>query len=233
MTENNNGSTYDKLTNKSKLKRLVYQNTYDAFQEFKKVAEEIRFEIDTRLTEEGLPFKVEFRDKEEFECELRFSGDSLVLSMHTNVFEFSRVHEVMKTPYVLEDPQRSYCGVIYIYNFLADSFRYNRMNDIGYLVARVFINKEKFFLVEGKHQNKFYYNQFMHDAINEQAMRDIIEAAMRYSIDFDLLVPPFDMVKETTVSDVMDNSFNLKTRTGKRMGFKFQADHDQQKKEGA
>ncbi|MEE4176746.1 MAG: hypothetical protein V2I46_04480 [Bacteroides sp.] len=233
MTDNKNGSIYDKLKAKSQLKRLVYQNTYEVFQEFKKVADQIRIETDKRLNKEGLPFNIEFRDKGGFEFELRFSGDTLIFNMHTNVFEFSRVHEVMKTPYILEDSQRSYSGVINIYNFLADSFRYNRMNDIGYLVARIFINKERFFLVEGKHQNKFYYNQFMHEAINEQAMRDIIEAAMRYSIDFDLLVPPYDMIKETTVSDMMENSFNMKIRTGKRMGFKFQADHDQQKKEGA
>lgn len=231
--ENNNGTIYSKLVKKSSLKRTVYQNTFEIFQEFKMVADLIRFEAEQQLTKDELPFKVEFRDKGEFECELRFSGDSLIFTMHTNVFEFSRVHEVMKTPYVMEDPERSYCGVIHIYNFLADSFRYNRMNDIGYLVARVFVNKERFFLVEGKHQTRFYYNQFMGEPISQQAMRDIIEAAMRYSIDFDLLVPPYDLIKETSVSDMMENSFNMKVRTAKRLGFKFQADHDQQKKEGA
>ena len=233
MAENNNSTIYEKLVNKSKLKRLVYKNTYEAFQEFKKVADKIRLENETRLAQEKLPFKVEYRDKGEFEFELRFSGDSLIFIMHTNVFEFSRIHEVMKTPYIREDPERSYSGVIHIYNFLADSFRYNRMNDIGYLVARIFVNKDKFFLIEGKHQTKFYYNQFMGEPINQQAMRDIVESAMRYSIDFDLLVPPYDLIKETTVSDVMEHSFNMKLRTAKRLGFKFQADHDQQKKESA
>ncbi len=231
--EESNDYLYKKLVGKSMLKKQVYKNTFEVFHEFKMVADLIRFEIERRFTQDGHPFPVEFRDKGEFEGELRFSGDTLILNMHTNVFEFSRVHEVMKTPYIKEDPERSYCGVINIFNFLTDSFRYNRMNDFGYLVARVFINKEKFFLVEGKHQNNFYYNQFMSEPINQFNMRQIIEAAMSYSIDFDLLVPPYDMVKETTVSDVMENSFNMKTRTGKRMGFKFQADHDQHKAEEA
>ncbi len=225
----NNDTIYKKLVGKSLLKKKVYKTTIEIFQEFKMVADLVRFEADSRLTSDGHPIRVEFRDKGEFEAELRFAGDTLVFNMHTNVFEFSRVHDVMKTQYVKDDPQRSYCGVINIFNFLTDSFKYNRMNDAGYLVARVFVNKEKFFLVEGKHQNAFYYNQFMGFPIDQQSMRKIIEAAMSYSLDFDLLVPPYDLVKETTVADVLENSVFMKTKTAKRMGFKFQADHDQQK----
>jgi hypothetical protein len=227
--ETNNDHIYKKLVDKSLLKKLVYKNTLEIFREFKMVADLIRFEADRRFSRDGHPIRVEFRDKGEFEGELRFAGDTLIFNMHTNVFEFSRVHEIMKTPYIKEDPQRSYCGVISIYNFLTDSFRYNRMNDSGYLVARVFINKEKFFLVEGKHQNAFYFNQFMNEPIDQTAMRKIIEAAMSYSIDFDLLVPPYELVKETTVADVIENSLFLRIRTAKRMGFKFQSDQDQQK----
>jgi len=231
--ETNNNNIYKKLVSKSLLKKIVYKITVEIFQEFKMVADLIRFEADRRLTNDGHPIRVEFRDKGEFEAELRFAGDTLIFNMHTNVFEFSRVHDVMKTQYIKDDPDRSYCGVINIYNFLTDSFRYNRMNDAGYLVARVFINKERFFLVEGKHQSAFYFNQFMNEPIDQPAMRKIIEAAMSYSLDFDLLVPPYDLVKETTVADVMENSLFMRMKTAKRLGFKFQADHDQQKKEGS
>jgi hypothetical protein len=227
--ENNNDLVYKKLVSKSLLKKKVYQNTFEVFHELKMVAELIRFELDRRFRDEGLNVPVEFRDKGEFEGELRFAGDTLLFIMHTNVFEFSRVHEVMKTPYIKEDTERSFCGLINIYNFLTDSFRHSRFNDVGYLVARIFVNKEKFYLVDGKHQTSFYFNQFMGEQINQQAMRRIIEAAMSYSIDFDLLVPPYELVKETSVSDVIENSFNMKVRTAKRMGFKFQADQDQQK----
>lgn len=224
-----NDTIYKKLVGKSLLKKEVYKTTIEIFQEFKMVADLIRFEAESRLSSDGHPIKVDFRDKGEFEAELRFAGDTLVFNMHTNVFEFSRVHDVMKTQYIKDDPSRSYCGVINIFNFLTDSFKYNRLNDSGYLVARVFINKEKFFLVEGKHQNAFYYNQFMSFPIEQLAMRKIIEAAMSYSLDFDLLVPPYDLVKETTVANVLENAMIMKMKTAKRLGFKFQADHDQQK----
>ena len=35
----------------------------------------------------------------------------------------------------------TFCGIINIYNFLSDSFKYNRESDLGYLVGRIFINK--------------------------------------------------------------------------------------------
>ena len=50
---------------------------------------------------------------------------------------------------MLNRQYRTYCGVINMYNFLSDSFKYNRENDLGYLIGRMFINKENTF-VEGK-----------------------------------------------------------------------------------
>ncbi|MFN3555599.1 MAG: hypothetical protein ACK4VN_06525 [Bacteroidales bacterium] len=226
MEQENKLRFYDKLIKKASLKKMVYQNTYEAFQELKLVADLIRFETDRKLGETKTRIRVDFQDKGDFEAELRFAGDTLLFVMHSNVFEFPRAHDVMRTPYVIEDPERSYCGVIHIYNFLTDSFRYNRFNDLGYLVARIYINKEKLFLVEGKHQTGFYFNQFMNHPIDQQDLRRIIESAMLYSIDFDLLAPPYDLVKEISVSEIRENSIELKTRTGKRLGFKFQADHD-------
>jgi hypothetical protein len=227
MEQENHLRFYDKLVRKAGLKKQVYQNTLEVFQELKLVADLIRYEADRKLTEEmHNKIRVEFQDNGDFEAELRFAGDTLLFMMHSNVFEFPRAHDVMKTPYIKEDPTRSFSGVINIYNFLTDSFRYNRVNDLGYLVARVFINKEKHFLVEGKHQTGFYYNQFMGEPIHQNDIRRIIDSAILYSIDFDLLLTPYDLVKEISVSEVQENSAEMKVRTGKRLGFKFQADHD-------
>lgn len=226
-SESANDRFFTKLVSKSALKKQVYNNTWEVFQEMKMVADLIRFELDKRLTDQKRKVRIGFEDKSEFEAELRFSSDILLLSMHSNVFEFPRTHEVMKTPYIKEDPERSYSGLINIYNFLYDSFHYNRQNDVGYLVARIYINKDKFFLVEGKHQTGFYFNQFMHQAIDQEALRTIIEAAMNYCIDFDLLTPPYDLVKQVTVAEIMENTSMMQMKTGKRLGFKFQADHDQ------
>jgi len=223
-----NDTVYKKLTGKSLLINKIHKNTSEVFQELKSEVAEITRDFQNRLNSDGLDLNLEFKDKENHEIELIFASDMLVFSLHTNVFEFSRVHEVKKTPYIVSDPERSFCGLITIFNFLSDSYRLNRFNDAGYLVARVFVNKDKFFLVEGKHQTGFYHNQFMPAPINKKDLRQIIESAMSYCIDFDLLVPPYDLVKETTVGNILESSFNNRMKTSKRMGFKFQADHDQQ-----
>lgn len=224
-----NISLFKILLKKSILKQTVYSNTYNIFQLFKS---NIRRLVDdfsaSNLTEKN-KIPVEFKETGEFQFELKFAGDILIFMMHTNVFEFSRNHEVMKTPYVKEDKDRSYCGVIHIYNFLADSFKYNRINDVGYLIGRVFINKEKRYFIEGKREVGLLYNNFGNAIMDDACIRKIIESSIQYTINFDLLTPPFDNVKEVTVQDIKTALANMRLKTGKRLGFKFQEDHDELK----
>ena len=116
--------------------------------------------------------------------------------------------------------------MINVYNFLADSFKYNRTNDIGYLVARCFVNNEDHFFVEGKRQLGFLYNNFIHDIIDSKKIRSILESTILYSMDFDLLTPPYDNMKEVSVMDIIEVTNAMNIKTGKRLGFKFQVDND-------
>ncbi len=227
--ENKAGIMFERLWAKGHLKQQVYQNTLATFRMFK---QEIQMLVDnyhvflkSRPDQERL-IPVEFYDRSEFEAELRFAGDALIFMMHTNVFEFPRDHVVMQTPYVREDADRSYCGVIYIYNFLADSFRYNRMNDSGYLIGRVFVNKDMHYFIEGKREVGLMYHGFPTAVINSESVRDMIISSMQYTINFDLLTPPFDHVKEVSVSAMRVALDNMQIKTAKRMGFRFQADND-------
>lgn len=213
-----------KLLTKSTAKQIVYQNTHEMFQLLKQSASNIADDVKKELikNKSNLPF--EYVEKGEFSAELKFAGDMLVMTMHTNVFEFPRDHSILKTSYVTEDPMRGYCGVIYLYNFLADSFKYNRRNDLGYLVARIFINKELHYFVEGKKQIGFLFNDFMNAVIDKKAIRKILELAINYCIEFDLLTPPYDTIKEVTVESMLENTSNMNIITGKRLGFMFRAD---------
>lgn len=216
-----------KLIDKSCVKYQVYKNTFQTFQDLKKVARELAEETQKQISKVNSDIKVEFTDKGEFEAELRFAGDLLIFTMHTNVFEFPRAHEVMKTSYIKQDTTRSYCGMINFYNFLSDSFKYNRTNDVGYLVARMFVNKEMHYLVEGKRQIGLLYNNFINETITIESLRKILESAILYCVDFDLLTPPYDNVKEVSVQEIQETTTNMRLKTGKRLGFRFQADHDE------
>ena len=165
-----------------------------------------------------------YNERGPFEAEFKIAGDLLIFSMHSNVFGFDDKHPVWNTEYLKEDPLRSYCGTINIYNFLADSFKYNRVNDLGYLVARIFINKDNNFVVEGKRQADEVVKDFAMDTISPGILKKIVETAIHYCIEFDLLVPPYDQVKTATVEQMNEKMSFSKMITGKRLGFGFKTD---------
>ena len=213
-----------KLLTKSVIKQKIYDNTYLIFKQLKECSKEITCDIKKGLNTKKVGLVFDFTEKGEFNAELKFAGDMLIMSMHTNIFQFPRAHNIMKTSYVMEDPMRSYCGVIHLYNFLADSFKYNRINDIGYLVARIFINKDLHYYVEGKQQIGFLFNDFINSTLDKNAIKKILGLAINYCIDFDLLMTPYDNIKEVSVEELQENTNNMNIKTGKRLGFQFQAD---------
>lgn len=215
---------YSRIYDKTKLKQDVYNNTLDAFGILKDILKKIEKDYNQflKFDDEKLSFRVTPKGK--FEIEVKFGGDILLFMMHTNVFEFPRKHAVMSTSYVKENKDRSYCGIINIYNFLADSFKYNRVNDIGYLVGRLFINSEDHYFVEGKKELGFIYNNFGENIVDKESMMQIAEASIDYTINFDLLTPPYENVKYVTVEAIKKTIDTISLKTGKRLGFKFQAD---------
>lgn len=216
-------SVFDSLRSKALLKQDVFNKALSSFELFRNVMRNLASEYVQKYKElDNVQF--EFIENDDFRMELTFGSDVLVFMLHTNIFQFPRQHEVMKTGYITEDPYRSYCGVINIYNFLADSFRYNRQNDLGYMIGRVFINKDVHFFIEGKREVGQLYHNFATSVLDEQAITSIIKSAILYTVNFDLLTPPYDEVKLVRVEDVQSTS-NIRLITGKRLGFRFQGDH--------
>jgi hypothetical protein len=214
----------EKIIEKGGLKLDVYNNTYESFQDMKLIAKEMIDSMKKKVTKIDNRIAFNYNDRGEFETEMKFGGDMLVISMHTNIFEFPREHDIMNLSYIKNDITRSYCGIINLYNFLADSYKYNRVNDVGYLVARIFINKEYHYFVEGKRQIGLMYNNFAKAKVDRGALKRILETAISYCVDFDLLTPVYDSIKVVSLSERLENTMNL--RTGKRLGFRFQVDQD-------
>ncbi len=210
---------------KSNVKQDVYQNTLNAFNLLKEALRELVNEYHDSLhgsiADDALPT---FHEKGPFEAEFRLAADMLLFSMHSNVFVFNREHPVWKTDYVKNSHMNSYCGIINIYNFLSDSFKYNRMQDLGYLIARIFINRENHFFVEGKRQSGELVKDFENDVISKEVIKQILDTSIRYAIEFDLLVPPYDQVKIASVEQMKEEIIHSKMQTGKRVGFKFNSD---------
>ena len=211
---------------KNDLKGQVYYATKDAFELFRKTTHELIDLLKEQAQKENRNVLIGFTDRGDFEFEARFASDVLVFVMHTNVFEFSRDHQVMKSPYIREDTTRSYCGVIRIYNFLADSFLYQRDQDLGYMIGRVFVNRENHYFIEGKRELGMLYNNFNTSLISNESVQSIVESAIEYTTNFDLLTPTYDEVKMVSVGEMRNNFDKKSLATGKRLGFRFQADTD-------
>lgn len=214
------------LREKSSLKQDVFYTTINLFEQLKEMVKLVATELKPAAEAIDKRLMVEYRERTPYEIELRVAGDVLLFQMHTNVFEFETSHAIWKTGYVKENAARSYCGVINVYNFLADSFKYQRLNDLGYLIGRLFVNHEQHFFVEGKRQLAFLYNDFANAVITPEALRQIVESTIVYCLDFDLFTPPFDEVKVISLGQVQEESSLMSLKTGKRLGFRFQADSD-------
>ncbi len=221
-----NRQLVEALSGKSNVKSLVYDRALEVFNNLKELLAEISNDLDEALDDikdSGVVLsrrvKLEYRDKGKLEAEVRFADDVLVFSMLPDVYQFDPEHPVWKNPYSTAEPFNTYCGVITVHNFLYESVKLNRECDPGYLIARLFINRESCFFVEGKNQPRNKISGFGSVKLDKKEMRDFVESAMLYAISFDLLVPPFDKVKTITVGDKDSDDYRIPT--SKRNGFDF------------
>ena len=114
--------------------------------------------------------------------------------------------------------------IFQMHNFLSDSFKFNRNADEGYLIGRIFINREKCYFVEGKQQTSMRPMQFGKAEIDSEALVRILESAIYYALNFDLLLPSYDDNKRVTVDQFNTKLDNSKFVTGKRLGYDFDVD---------
>ena len=213
------------IINKSTLKQHIFDNTFTTFNELKDVLFEIASELDDDLDGKlDKRVRIEYRDRGKFEAQLQIASDLLIFRMHTDIFEFDSQHPLWQNDYVKEERDNSYCGVIDIYNFLSDSFKFNRSADEGYLIGRIFINREKCYFVEGKRQSILRPAEFGSQKITREALIEIMETAINYAINFDPLMPPYELNKRVTVDQFNTKMDNSKFTTGKRLGYEYNID---------
>lgn len=215
----------DAIVKKSTLKQQIFDNTFSTFNELKETLFEMASEIDDELDGKlDRRVRIEYRDRGKFEAQIQVASDILIFQMHTDIFEFDSNHIIWQNSYVQENRENSYIGVINIYNFLSDSLKYNRSADEGYLVGRIFINRERCFFVEGKRQTLVHPMAFGTRKIDRDALVEIIETAMNYALNFDLLMPPYEENIRVTVDQFNTKLDNSKFTTGKRLSYDFSID---------
>jgi len=214
------------LKSKSILKQNVYHNNVKWFKVFKDELNACVAILSKDLNNNEDKIRLKIVEKSDTEIQLYIGSDVLIFQMHTNVFKVANDNYVHQSSYIKRNPDNAYCGIINIYNFLADSYQFNRSNDYGYLISRIFVNSEDHFFVEGKGQLEFMYKDFLNQVLNKEVIIDVIMKVATFAVDFDLVTPPYNKVSVVSVNEMQTISSNSKLKTGKRLGFKFQSDSD-------
>lgn len=214
---------FEGLKQKSITKQTIFRNTKETFDQLRECAYSIVDKLNTKVTELDSTMVIEYRNINEFEFHIKFSGDLLIFVMHSNIVTFPDDHELMANAYVEEDFRRRFFGHIMAYNFMADSIRYGRMNDPGYLLARLLINVENHFSLEGVTQMDLPYNDIAKNIIDEEALRLFVESAMIAAVNNDLMAPDIEEIKKITVKQKMENQ---QVRSGQKLGFSFSFEHN-------
>ncbi len=213
------------IVSKSSLKQVVFDNSFASLNLLKDTLLELASEMDDEL--EGKldrRVRLEYRDRGKFEAQLQVANDVLIFQMRTDVFRFDNDHPIWSNEYVSENPKNGYFGVINIYNFLSDSFKFNRNQDEGYLIGRIFINCDRQFFVEGKGQDSMRAESLGTETLCRSALVAILESAINFALNFDLLIPTFDSEKRVKLDQFNTKMDNSKFETGKLLDYEYRVD---------
>ena len=210
------------LTTKSALKQDIIEDTEKIFTSLKKVLLEEVTALKDKITDSRI--RMDYTDKSRFEAQVYVGSDALLFHMHNNIFLLPEAHSLWEEKYLKDNPSRGYFGIIYIYNFLAQSLIQSRSNDLGYLIGRIFVNSEGHFFMEGKGPLGTAYKDIGEECLCDEILRDVIQTSFAYALNFDLLTPPYEIVSQINVQQAIAISDSLSMQTGKRLGFKFESE---------
>ncbi|AKQ46062.1 hypothetical protein TH63_11110 [Rufibacter radiotolerans] len=209
---------YEGLRQKSTTKQAIFRNTKEAFDQLRACSVTLVDILKERVTKVDANVIIEYRSVNEFEFHIKFSGDLLIFIMHSNIITLPEDHELMKSRYVEEDFRRRFFGHIMAYNFMADSIKYNRLNDPGYLLGRILINIDNHFYLEGVKQLDLTYNDMAHNKLDPGILRLLVESAMIASVNNDLVAPDVDEIRKITVKQKLEEQ---QVSTPQKVGFSF------------
>jgi len=211
----------NQLKSKACLKQKAFKNMMDVFASLKQEAEALSVKLNEKIQEIDKSVVVKLSEKNEFEFQVKVGSDVLIFTLTTNIVTFKNEYAVMQSEYVQEKEERKYFGQILVYNFMADSLKYDRLDDPGYLIARVLINHENHFYVEGVDQLNFLFSDISNNIISKEWLRLVIEKCISAAIDMDLIGANYPDIKITTLQQKMKDERPM--GEGQKLGFQMKS----------
>lgn len=199
----------NKLQTTTKLKHNLFGQTEALFKQLEQICHNISKEIhEADKGETPVPVKVERIN--DFEFIFRIGGDVLIFILQSNIVRLPDDTYLSKSKYLKEDNTLRYFGQILIYNFIADTLTYGRLDDPGYLIGRILLNKENKFFLEGDRKIVYSFPELRDNPVTEEKMRSLIEQLLESALENDLLAPAFQ--------DIMLISYHQKLEHTSSMG---------------
>lgn len=153
--------------------------------------------------------------------ELIFGEDIIFFIFKDYIFKIEESLPIWQSSYLLDNPLNAYVGIVDVYNFLKHSYYEDRREDLGYLICRIFINRENHLYVEGKRQLSVLFNDFAKQKVNQELVKKIIESIILYSLNFETLVPRYEEVSIINIEQLKLLLTKSKYIPAKRLGFQF------------
>ncbi len=206
------------LENKSTAKQITYKKLISSFESLSKESKRVAGELKKKSKPSDHDVTVDFKKINDHEFQVKLAGDLLIFVLHTNIVTFEEDSEVMKEVYIKENEINRYFGQIMIYNFMSDSIKFNRINDPGYLLARLLINHEGRYIVEGEGKLGRVLSNISPQAITEPDLNILVKLALTLAIENDLMAPPYPQVKFITLHQKLEKTQEL--GAGEKIGFR-------------
>jgi hypothetical protein len=202
---------------KSTAKQITYRNLLRAFEVLASESQRIVKDLTTKVNPGDEDVTVEYTRVNSHEFHVKLAGDLLIFVLHTNVVSMIGNHPVMQDPYMKLKEVNRYFGQIMIYNFMADSLKFNRINDPGYLLARLLINHEGRYVIEGEGHLTAIANKISSQPIVDAELSILVKLSLMLAIENDLVAPPFPDVRYITLYQKMEKTLEL--GAGRKIGF--------------
>lgn len=206
------------LENKSAAKQITFRKLLSSFESLAKESKRVVAELKKKAKPGDQDVTLDFKRINDHEFQLKLAGDMLVFVLHTNIVTFDDTHDVMKDPYIQANEINRYFGQIMIYNFMSDSIKFHRVNDPGYLLARLLINHDGRYIIEGEGKLGVVFSHISEAEITEQDLNILVKLALTLAIENDLMAPPYPQVKFITLYQKLEQTQEL--GAGQKIGFR-------------
>ena len=205
------------LESKSAAKQTTYKHLLAAFSLLSKESKRIITELKKKANPNDKDVTIEFNQLNEHEFQVKLAGDLLIFVLHTNIVTFADDNVIMQDPYMKQNEVNRYFGQIMIYNFMSDSLKFNRVNDPGYLLARLMINHDNRFFIEGEGQLATLFNKISDQPVTTETLNALVKLALAIAIENDLMAMPYPEIKFITLHQKLEHTPDM--GGGQKIGF--------------